>query len=203
MARRETNRAPKPPKDLPGTLAEALSRIDLTEQWREAVAGLETAGRPHFGYGTRVDDDGGFALGRYQMRRPALRDAGMMDGDRWTGKYGVASADDFLDNPAAQEAALKDFMDKNDGYVRRRGHDKRIGNTIVSDRGPLVLSHGRLAAAIHNQGIGAVSDYLRWVEGNGWDSRGKIQDIEDEKRRTAFLGIEERLSRFPDVPYRR
>jgi len=202
MASKETNREPQPPKELAPTLIEALPRIDLTEAWKNSLAGVETEGRPYFGYGTRVDDDDGYALGRYQMRRPGLRDAGMLDGDRWTGKYGINSIEDFSNNPAAQEAALKDLTAKIDGYIKRRGHDKRVGKTIASDLGMLDLSYGKLVAAIHNQGIGATSDYLRWIEQNGWDSRGKVKTISDEKRQKAFKGVETRLSKFPEVPYK-
>ncbi|HEU0069784.1 MAG TPA: hypothetical protein VFS04_00690 [Alphaproteobacteria bacterium] len=208
MGSKEINREPQPPKDLWPTLTEALSRIDLTEAWKNGLASLETQGRPYYGYGTRVDDDygpnrsPGYALGRYQMRKPGLRDAGMLDGERWTGKYGINSEEEFMNNPAVQEAALKDLTVKIEEYIKKGGLDKKVGKAIESDQGKLDLSYSKLVAAIHNQGIGATRDYLRWVEDNGWDSRGKINSIENGARRNAFNGIEERLRKFPDVPYK-
>ena len=50
------------------------------------------------------------ALGRYQMTRAALQDAGLQDADgKWTGKRGVQNAKDFLTNPQAQESAFNDY----------------------------------------------------------------------------------------------
>jgi hypothetical protein len=49
--------------------------------------------------------------GAYQMGEAALKDAGMLDGNgKWTGKYGVTSRKDFLNNKMAQDRAVMDYF---------------------------------------------------------------------------------------------
>jgi hypothetical protein len=136
------------------------------------------------------------------MRKPALRDAGMMRADgSWTGKYGINNEIDFLNNPAAQNAALKDLADVIDGYIRDNGHSGRIGKTLKGVVEDFKISQSGLAAAIHRQGIGTVGQYFDWLEKNGWDSRAKIEALPEEQR-NQFKSVETRLRLFRDVPYK-
>jgi hypothetical protein len=65
------------------------------------------------------------------MGEQALQDAGYYKGDSsptknnwkgtWTGKDGVNSREDFLNNPQAQENAIRAYVDKQRGYIEHYG----------------------------------------------------------------------------------
>ena len=78
------------------------------------------------------------ALGRYQLTRTGgLRSAGMADGSgRWTGKWGVHGAAEFLANPAAQELALEDYMRAMEGYNGAAGNDRFLGTAVCREVDP-------------------------------------------------------------------
>lgn len=202
---------PEPPKELPNSLVEAISRNDIKDSWRSALANAERPGLaddPN-SWGVLLEDigkdgrkTGTKAYGRYQMRKDALIDAGMMRQDgSWTGKYGIENDIQFLNNPAAQDAALKDLMDRIDGYIRDKGHSGRIGKTIDGVVEKFQINQSGLAAAIHKEGIGAVGNYFKWLESNKWTSRGDIETLPKEQKRS-FKATETRLRLFRDVPYK-
>ena len=111
----------RPPETLTDDLVTATVQSDLASEWRDEIAARESGGQGNE-WGTFALDSTGYALGRYQMRTGALIDAGMLrrlprqPGGRqeyvWTGKYGVHSAREFLDNHPAQDAALNDAVSK-------------------------------------------------------------------------------------------
>jgi hypothetical protein len=202
---------PEPPKSLPDSLVEAISRNDVKEAWRDAVADAERPGRGKEpdSWGVLLEDidkngikTGSKAYGRYQMRKGALQDAGMMRKDgSWTGKYGITNEIEFLNNPAAQDAALKDLADRIDGYIRDENHNGRIGKTIKGVLQDFKISQSSLVAAAHRQGIGRIGEYFAWLEKNGWNSRDNIEAL-PEKQKRQFKSVEYRLRTFRDVPYK-
>lgn len=105
--------------------------------------------------------------GKYQMGESALVDAGyyrkvsrIYNNDwrgEFTGKDGVCSIQDFLNNPKAQENAQIVFKRKQWGYLKAVGADKYIGLII---NGYKITPSGLLAGA-HLKGSGAVITYLK------------------------------------------
>ena len=104
--------------------------------------------------------------GKYQMGEAALIDAGYYKkpsciyNNDWsgifTGKDGVKSIQDFLNNPTAQENAQITFKKKQWGYLKAVGAHKYLGKTI---NGILITQSGLLAGA-HLKGAGSVIKYL-------------------------------------------
>lgn len=112
--------------------------------------------------------------GKYQMGEMALVDAGYYRksngkyNNDWTGiftgKDGVKSISDFLNNPQAQENAQIIYKKKQWGYLKAVGADKYVGKVI---NGYTITQSGLLAGA-HLKGAGSVIKYLK--------SNGKIAE---------------------------
>lgn len=108
----------------------------------------------------------GFA-GKYQMGEAALADAGYYKkksqnyNNDWkgqfTGKDGVYSLNDFLENKQAQENANHTFKKTQWRQLKSYGLDKYLGKTI---NGNEITASGILAAA-HLKGPGNVQEYLK------------------------------------------
>ena len=105
-------------------------------------------------------------LGKYQMGESALKDAGYYKGDptrrndwigKWTGKDGVWSKEDFLNNPRAQENAIREFHRKTWKYIKALGLDKYVGKTI---KGIYITESGLIGGA-HLLGAGNVKKFLK------------------------------------------
>lgn len=105
--------------------------------------------------------------GKYQMGEAALIDAGYYKktsrnyNNDWsgvfTGKDGVYSLQDFLNNPQAQENAQIIFKKKQWGYLKAVGAHKYSGQII---NGYKITDSGLLAGA-HLKGAGSVIEYLK------------------------------------------
>ena len=152
---------------------------------------------------THNTEGGGIgALGRYQMRENALKDAGLMDKQgRWTGKHGVNSIDDFLDSPKAQERAFADFMRAKRDQLERKGAFKEAGRTYTGLKGePITITESGLLAAGHRMGQGRVKEYLDYMRERGWRSDFGGLDPKEAARHKA---VETRLREFQNTPVRR
>ena len=110
-------------------------------------------------------------LGKYQMGELALIDAGYYEGDetrrndwtgRWTGKDGVHSRQEFLDNPQAQENAVRAYHRRVWGYIRNAGLDRYVGQTVAG----VPITPAAMLAGAHLLGVGGVR---RFVESEGAD----------------------------------
>ncbi len=99
-------------------------------------------------------------MGKYQFGIPALTEAGFYKSGGWNGsnalKYGAVSQLDFLNNPLAQEVAIRAFTQKNYTYIKNYGLDDYIGNTVG---GVNITLSGMLAGA-HLVGIGALKTLI-------------------------------------------
>lgn len=105
--------------------------------------------------------------GKYQMGEAALIDAGYYKktsrrynndwSGKFTGKDGVNSLEDFLNNPQAQENAQIIFKKRQWGYLKALGADKFSGQVI---NGYKITDSGLLAGA-HLKGAGSVNEYLK------------------------------------------
>ncbi|MBU7314283.1 hypothetical protein [Paenibacillus oleatilyticus] len=106
-------------------------------------------------------------LGRYQMGEYALMDAGFYKGDNnpskndfvgeWTEKaknYGVTDRESFLNNPKAQEIAIRDYHKKQWDYLEK--YSKYIGKEV---KGVTITASG-LLAGVHLVGPDAVRKFF-------------------------------------------
>ena len=162
--------------------------------FRGRIAAQESAGA---GWAARNASSG--ALGRYQMLPVALRDIGWQGADgSWTGgasRYGIGSEADFLANPAAQEAAMSQYLQRTERQLAANGALGAAGRTVTATDGqPLAITEAGLVAAAHRRGAGAVA---RWL-----DHRTRTPDAPvPEASRTAFANVEQRLRDFAGVAY--
>lgn len=178
---------------------EAAPNADFRQRIAEAE---RSAQRADFGYGEMgaVLSNGERALGRYQLLRSPLADAGWRDiqSGSWSGPasaFGIRSDRGFLASPVAQEAAFGDVMRTYRRRLTNNGSLAFAGRSIPGLRNPTIaVSEAGLLAAVHRRGPGMVAEYLRHRD----------QRLPEPSGRTlrAFLEIETRLRIFADADYR-
>lgn len=121
------------------------------------------------------------------------------DGKTWTGKFGVFSEQQFLNNPVAQEKALEAFMQDAQRQFTVFGIWQKAGLSIQTTQGPVTVTENGLLAAAHKEGPPRVRDYVRHVEGNG----GRMNpSLKGTKLGDSFEKIEERLRDFAHIDHR-
>jgi hypothetical protein len=103
--------------------------------------------------------------GLFQMGEAALQDAGYYRGDatrtndwtgNWTGKAGINSLADFLNNPDAQIQAVVAYQNKITAQIHSLGLDASIGKTING----VPITKSGLVAGAHLVGIGNLSNFI-------------------------------------------
>ncbi|WP_338665393.1 hypothetical protein VQH23_09490 [Pararoseomonas sp. SCSIO 73927] len=175
------------PAASPGSVAMAARGGDAT--FRNRIAAQESAGA---GWAARNAASG--AIGRYQMLPVALRDIGWQGADGgWTERaaaLGVRSEAEFLANPAAQEAAMSQYLQRTERQLAANGALGAAGRTVTATDGqPLAITQAGLVAAAHRRGAGTVA---RWL-----DHRTRTPDAPlPEPTRAAFASVERRLRDF-------
>ncbi|ARJ64752.1 hypothetical protein WV31_03215 [Magnetospirillum sp. ME-1] len=152
--------------------------------FRNQISALENSyDKPNDGYGEANLKISGQPLGRYQLTRTALEDAGWRRADgSWTAKAeaeGVTSIGDFLDNPEAQEKAMTDVMRRNEEQAMGKRLYDRVGTTYVGVNGDnITVTEAGIAAAAHRQGAGETARYFRDLDSYGGHSHGQaLSDI--------------------------
>lgn len=105
-------------------------------------------------------------LGKYQMGESALIDTGYYQkkhkgkANDWTGQFtgkdGVNSVEDFLNNPIAQENAQREYLQKQWSYIKDNAENFK--NKDI--KGNPVTYSGLLAGA-HNSGNGYANIYMK------------------------------------------
>ena len=197
----------------PAAQTDAWPDSPVHADFRRAIHQKESEGAENAGYA--ASNNG--AYGRYQMRVPALKDAGLIDRDgNWTGKYGLNSFEDFLHQPGAQEKAFADFMARTESYVRQDVRDY-AGREIDGTLARFPITEAGLLAAAHRQGAGMLAQYFEFQKANNWKSGNfenipkdvtkaiaRLQgNIETPQSAEAVLrSIETRLREFSGIPYR-
>lgn len=139
------------------------------------------------------------ALGRYQFVPEALLDLGWKDANgQWTARaaaHGVQSDEQFLASPAAQEAAMSDYLVRTEQQLSRNGSLALAGATVQGLDGQAVpLTEAGLMAAAHRRGAGSVARYLA--------HRAETPEAPlTPAQRRAFASVERRLLDFAQLPY--
>jgi len=126
------------------------------------------------GSGNYQTNTGNGFYGAYQMGEDALTDAGYMDGNgNWTGRNGVNSLEDYLNNSTAQDDAFLRYGEKNLGYLN--GWEQYIGQTI----GGVKVTRAGLIAGAHLVGAGGLKYWL--TSGGDCTNKGTGSDAVDGK----------------------
>ncbi len=113
-------------------------------------------------------------IGKYQFGGPALEDAGFYNGGSdwsgtWTGKDGVNSLSQFLNNSVAQDDAAQIYANILWGYIVHDGLDQYVGENIDG----IQITQSGLIAGAWLVGVGNLSKFLNSngetvpVDGNG------------------------------------
>ena len=119
-------------------------------------------------------------LGKYQMGKSALIDAGYYAAGKFTGKDGVYSKEDFLNNPQAQENAMRIYKQKQWGYIK--GFAPKYSGKYING---IHITYSGMLAAAHLNGQAKLNEYLT--------SGGKL------KAKDGYgTSIEEYLEKFSD-----
>ena len=128
---------------------------------RESVGIFDSNASPNY---KALGDNGLNYLGAYQFEGWALINLGYYTDDGnpnanrwidgyWTGKDGINSKQDFLNNPAVQDKAARQWMqDFVWGWVQDLGLDQYVGQTI----GGVAITASGLLAGAHLRGAPAV-----------------------------------------------
>lgn len=142
-----------------------MKKYKTLEDLLEALGLSESSGRYN------VVNSAGY-LGKYQMGGRALTDAGYYNLNqngkendwlgKFTGKDNVYSKEDFLNNPQAQENAIRSYMKKQWQYLKNNGSTEYVDSNI---NGIDITPSGLLAGA-HLVGNGGVG---RYTSSNGRD----------------------------------
>lgn len=169
--------------------AEFLDRISKAEQ---------SFGKLDDGYGEHNPESN--ELGRYQMKPNTLKGIEWRNPDgTWTEKarkYGVESDADFLKNPEAQEAAVKDMLGQYEKEAKTSGLYNHIGRTIEGKKAEIEVTEAGIIAAAHAGGAEGTRQYLNKIEAA--DYRSKDLPLTKNEER-----IETRFRIFQHVPYAR
>ncbi|NRA73549.1 MAG: hypothetical protein HRU36_02230 [Rickettsiales bacterium] len=104
-------------------------------------------------------------LGKYQFGESALVGLGYYNKDgsakndwkgKWTGKYGVFSKQDFLNNPIVQEIAARELATTNWNIAKSYKLDKFIGKKVYG----IHITKEGILAAMHLKGPNSVNKFI-------------------------------------------
>ena len=137
-------------------------------------------------------------LGRYQINDEAFEDLGYYDrtNKRWTGKGGMFSAEDFLDDPPTQETVVREFLRDAEKKLYGNGSFDPLGKRIDGIAANIPITRSGLLAAAHRRGPEGVKDYLDHIRRHNWISNESTFGGNRKK----FLQIETRLREFSQFP---
>lgn len=180
---------------------------DTTPEYRALIVAKEANGIASPLEAFNRTRDGTEVLGKYQMNRNALVDAGFKNADgSWKegNALGINSDEEFLRGPrakAARDAAFEAVSRRNEQQVKSMGLDKKIGSKIDGIKAGIEVTETGLAAAAHRGGVGSVKEYFVRLEKHGWDSKKAVDALSGDEKRM-YLAVETRLREFSNVGYR-
>ena len=117
----------------------------------------------------------------------------------FTGKYGVNSVRDFLNNPEVQEKAVRELLKKNYNYMINYKVLHLLGNTISGKVADFPITISGMLAASHKEGGPMTAKYLKSLEKN----KDGLYYLPYHKYKgntlRSFLAIETRLREFSEL----
>ena len=175
-------------------MADPLPQSPVARTYRNKIAEAEQS----TGY---QDENPSGAWGRYQLTPIARRDIGLERSDgSLTGKYGVNTKKEFLNDPVAQEKAFADVMKRNEEQLRAKKNNavQYISQQIDGVKAKFKISLSGLLAAAHREGARAVRQYLDHQKANKWVSNPKTFPAGPK----VFKSIETRLRVFENISHK-
>ena len=173
--------------------------LDRTNpEFRQKIAEAEkSADKLNNGYGAKNEKS--TALGRYQILKGPLEDAGWKDAQgNWTKEandQGVHTDEGFRNNVQAQENAMDDVMRRNEEQLKGKGATGFVGQTLTGiDGKPVPITEAGLAAAAHRAGAGATNKYVN-------DRATGVPYPSEKNAYDTAQFIETRLRNFSSTPY--
>jgi hypothetical protein len=206
----------------------------LTKDFLDLITYLESIGDGLY------QAKNGHALGRYQLTRPARLDTGMIEyidyqkgeewleaygaipWERWLGKHGINSEEEFLNNPAVQEKVMEEYLTRY--FAGIPGLQEQFDGLIIhglgkapDDENPervremIYLEDGALLAAAHREGPTGLKQYLELLKEHDGDSlkaltfeavQEKFPDLDRVKvqaKLDKFERVETRLRQFQGI----
>ncbi len=176
---------------------EKLSPEQAYRGYLDAIKEAEgSKGKPHGGARERNPKTN--ALGQYQMLLDAFRSIGWKDADgTWTQiarEQGIDSDEAFLENPDAQEAAMRAYTDRNHKILIKNRSMNFVGRRFVSPNGKsFVVSEAGVAAAAHRAGAPRTGKVLEKLASKAAGNSPSF----DPKEKAAIT----RMRLFEKVPY--
>ena len=168
----------------------------ITPQFLDALHDLESQQGNYQEFNPTGGGIGG--LGRYQIRKGALIDTGMVDGQgNWTGRLNIHSKQDFLNNPSAQEQVIAEHLANLDRQLRIKGATTHIGQQIDGIQAKITITMPGLIAAAHKEGAGGTNQYLQHLQNHGW--RSDPSTFPDPDTEAKYRAIETRLRLFENA----
>jgi hypothetical protein len=149
-------------------------------------------------YEKRLKDNQGVgAIGKYQFRKPAFQETGYMDENgTFTGKDGINSVNDFINNPKIQEKAIRELLKKNYNYMINYKVLHLLEGTISGKVADFPITISGMLAASHKEGGPMTAKYLKSLEKN----KDGLYYLPYHKYKgntlRSFLAIETRLREF-------
>jgi len=116
---------------------------------------FDAIGRRESGNDYKNDKNPYGYLGKYQMGKSALTDAGYYFAGKYTGKDGVYTDKDFLNNPQAQENAMRIYKQKQWGYIK--GFAPEYSGKYING---IHITYSGMLAAAHLNGHAKLREYL-------------------------------------------
>ena len=130
----------------------------------------------------------------------ARRDIGLERRDgSLTGKYGVNTKKEFLNDPVAQEKAFADVMKRNEEQLRANDATRVINQQIDGIKAKFKISLSGLLAAAHREGAEQVKRYLDHQKAQKWITDPKTFPPKVAQK---FINIETRLRTFENLSHR-
>ncbi|MCH8197041.1 MAG: hypothetical protein IH904_03060 [Proteobacteria bacterium] len=176
-------------------LVDPLPQSPVSKRFRDEIAKAEQS------TGYQDENPSSRAWGRYQLTPIARQDIGLERRDgSLTGKYGVNTKKEFLNDPVAQEKAFADVMKRNEEQLRVKKNNavQYLGQQIDGVKAKFKISSSGLLAAAYREGARAVRQYLDHQKANKWVSNPKIFPAGSN----IFRSIETRLRVFENIPHK-
>ena len=140
----------------------------------------------------------GGGLGSYQLTQTMLGDIGWIGADGiWSKRahrWKVGSAEDFLNTPKAQEAAISEYFRHLETRLKRNRSMDHVGQEYVAPRlGRFTVTEGGIVAAAHLLGALRTKEVLDKLQMRQNDKSISLQPEEDRAVK--------RLRDFSEIPY--
>ena len=174
-------------------LVDPLPQSPVSKRFRDEIAKAEQSK-------SYQDENPSGAWGRYQLTPIARQDIGLERRDgSLTGKYGVNTKKEFLNDPVAQEKAFADVMKRNEEQLRAKNNNavQHLGRQIDGIKAKFKISMSGLLAAAHREGAEQVKSYLDHQKAQKWVSRPKTFPAGPR----IFKSIETRLRTFENISH--